>query len=99
MLKDNRDKAVRTLSDLHVTISDKTKLLTDANNSIANLKLKLETLEKTLSETRAREKTLIKDLANERQLPQNAAASHNELVADTKLWTNRLVDVTERLTT
>ena len=67
-LKDNRDKTVCTMSDLQVTISDKTKLLSDANNSIADLKLKLETLERTLSKTKAREKTLIKDLADERQL-------------------------------
>ena len=65
-LKDNRDKTVHTLADLQVTICDKTKLLSDANNSIADLKLKLETLEKTLSETRAHDKTLIKDLADER---------------------------------
>lgn len=49
MLKDNRDKTVHTLSNLQVTISDKTKLLSDANNSIADMKLKL----RTLSETKA----------------------------------------------
>ena len=51
-----------------------------------------------VSETRAREQTLIKELADEKLLLQDAASTHNELVASTKLWTGCLVDVAERLT-
>ena len=42
-------------------------------------------MEGTLLETRAHEKTLIKDLADEKQLLQSAAATHNDFVDGTKL--------------
>ena len=72
--------------------------LSKANDSIVDLKLKLETQEKMLPETRAHEQTVIKELADEKKLLQDSATSHNELVAVMKLWTSRLMDVAERLT-
>ena len=53
-LTEERDTANRTLADLQVAISDKTKLLSEDNDSIDDLKLKLDTLEGTLLEVRAR---------------------------------------------
>nr|XP_020168549.2 leucine zipper transcription factor-like protein 1 [Aegilops tauschii subsp. strangulata] len=67
-LKKDRDMTAHTLAELQVTISDKKKLLSKANDSIADLRLKLETHEKMLSESRARELTLAKELADERLL-------------------------------
>nr|XP_020161636.1 nuclear matrix constituent protein 1a-like [Aegilops tauschii subsp. strangulata] len=64
-LKEERDTTNRTLADLQVAISDKTKLLSEANDSINDLKLKLDGLEGTLSEVRAREETLNKALESE----------------------------------
>ena len=42
--------------------------LSEAQNSVRDLKLKLEDLEKMLSESRAREETLTKSLVEEKQL-------------------------------
>ena len=92
-LTGDRDTANRTLADLQVTISDKTKLLSEANNSIGDLKLKLDTLEGTLLEDRAREETLNKALQDERQLRQDDAAAHKDYVDSVKLRISRLIDV------
>ena len=70
---------------MQVTISDKTKLLSEANDSIGDLKLKVDTLEGTLSEDRAREETLNKALESERQLRQDDAAAHKNYVDNTEL--------------
>ena len=67
-LKKDRDMTAHTLAELQVTISDKKKLLSKANDSIADLRLKQETHEKMLSESRARKLTLAKELADERLL-------------------------------
>ena len=56
-LTEERDTANRTLVDSQVAISDKAKLLSEANDSINDLKLKLDSFEGTLSEVRAREET------------------------------------------
>nr|XP_020201662.1 myosin-3-like [Aegilops tauschii subsp. strangulata] len=68
MLKSDRDKTVHTLASLQDTISNKTKLLFEANDSIDDLKLKLTTLEETLAGSRALEKTLAKKLKDEELL-------------------------------
>ena len=57
--------------------------LSEAQNSIRDLKLKLEDLEKMLSESRAQEETLTRSLEEEKQLRANEAASHQEYVART----------------
>ena len=98
-LTKDKDMANRTLADLQVTISDKTKLLSEANDSINDLKLKLDGLEGTLSEVRAREETLNKALESERQLRKDDAAAHKDYVDSVNLWISRLIDVAERLTT
>nr|XP_020159461.1 paramyosin-like [Aegilops tauschii subsp. strangulata] len=97
-LTEDMDTANRTLVDLQVAVSDKTKLLSEASDSIDDLKLKLDTLEGTLSEVRAREETLNKAPEGERLLRQDAAAAHKDYVDSINLWTGRLIDVAERLT-
>ena len=52
--------------------------LSEANNSIKDLKLKLEGLEKTLSEAKAREGTLAKNLEAEKRLRKNETANHKD---------------------
>jgi hypothetical protein len=98
-LKSDRDKTVHILAELQVAISDKTKLLSEANDSIADLKLKLTTLEESLNGSRAREKTLDKDLKNEKLLLESTAATHNDYVEGVSLWTSCLIDAMEGLTT
>jgi hypothetical protein len=86
------------LAELQTTISDKTQQISATNDSIADLKLKLTTLEESLEGSRAREKTLAKDLKDEKLLLASAAATHNDYVDGVKIWTERLIDVAERLT-
>nr|XP_040243972.1 leucine zipper putative tumor suppressor 2-like [Aegilops tauschii subsp. strangulata] len=74
-LTEERGTPNYTLADLQVAISDNTKLLSEANGSIDDLKLKLDTLEGTLSEVMAREETLNKALEDERQLRKDDAAA------------------------
>ena len=50
--------------------------LSEAQNSIRDLKLKLEDLKKMLSESRAREEILTRSLEEEKQLQADEAASH-----------------------
>ena len=64
-LKDDREKALYDLVEMQTTISNKTKLLSKANKSIDDLKLKLDSQEKMLSESQAHEHILAKDLADE----------------------------------
>ena len=97
-LKDDREKALYDLAEMQTTISDKTKLLSKVNKFIDDLKLKLDSQEKMLSESKAREQLLAKDLADKQLLLRTAASSHNKLVESTKLWTSHLVDVAEKLT-
>ena len=73
--------------------------LSKAQNSVRDLKLKLEDLEKMLSESRAREETLTRSLEEEKQLQANEAASHQEYVAGQNRWISRLEDVAGRVTT
>ena len=72
--------------------------LSEAQNSVRDLKLKLEDLEKMLSESRAREETLTRSLEEEKQLRANEAASHQEYVAGENRWISRLEDVAGRVT-
>ena len=54
--------------------------LSEANNSIKDLKLKLEGLEGMLSEGKAQEEGPTKDLETEKQLRRNEAANLNDHV-------------------
>jgi DNA repair exonuclease SbcCD ATPase subunit len=96
-LKADREKTLHSLAEMHTTISGKIKELSAANGSIADLKLKLTMLEETLEISRPRERTLTTDLQNEKNLPKSAAANYNDFEKGVKIWTERLVDVAQRL--
>nr|XP_020149807.1 cingulin-like [Aegilops tauschii subsp. strangulata] len=80
-LTEERDTANHTLADVQVAISDKAKLLSEAND----LKLKLEGLEGKLSEAGAREETLNKALEDEKRLRRDEAAEHKEYAKSVNL--------------
>jgi len=75
------------------------RLIQRFSPSIKYLKLKLEGLEGTLSEVRAGEETLTKNLEKERQLRKNETANHEDFVKGENLWISRLADVAGRITT
>ena len=79
-------------------IISKAGLLSTANESIKDVKLKLEGLEGMLSEAKAREETLAKDLEAEKQLRKNEAANHKDFVEGEKRWISHLEDVAGRIT-
>ena len=97
-LTEERDTANHTLADAQAAVSNKAKLLSEANGSIDDLKRKLEGLEGKLSDARACEETLNKALEDEKQLRSNDAANHEDYVKSVNLWISRLVNVAERLT-
>jgi len=99
MLETKRDKALHSLMETQVAASEKTQQLTFAKESIADLELKLTTLKETLETARGRERTLIKDLQNEQELLKSAAAAHNDHVSGVQIWTEKLVDIAEKLAT
>ena len=96
-LTGERDAAKGALADAQATVLSKAELLSKANDSIQDLKLKLEGLEGTLSEVRAREETLTKNLEEERQLWKNDAVNHADFVEGEKLWVSCLTDVERSL--
>jgi septal ring factor EnvC (AmiA/AmiB activator) len=98
MLKGDREKTLHSLAEMQVAMSDKTKQLSSANDAIADLRLKLNTLEKSLEDSRAREKALSKDVQDEKNLLKSAAAAQVDYEKGVTIWTERLVDATERLT-
>ena len=73
--------------------------LSEANNSIKDLRLKLEGLEKMLLEARAREGTLTKNLETEKQLRKNEAANHKDFVEGENHWIGHLEGIAGRITT
>ena len=79
-------------------VLDKAGQLSEANNSIKDLKLKLEGLEGMLSESKAREETLAKDLENEKQLRKNEAANRKDFVEGENRWIGRLEGVADGIT-
>ena len=97
-LTEERDTANRPLADAQFAISDKAKLLSEANDSINDLKLKLDGLDGKLSEAGAREETLNKALEDEKRQRSNVAAEHEDYAKSINLWISRLVDVAGRIT-
>ena len=75
-----KDTLNGALVEAQGAVLGKAEELSKANDSIKDLKLKLEGLEGTLSEVRAREGTLTKNLEKERQLRKNDAANHEDFV-------------------
>ena len=79
-LSKEKDTLNGALTEAQGTAVSRAGELSEANNSIKDLKLKLEGLEGMLSETQAREGTLAKDLEPEKQLWKNETANHKDFV-------------------
>nr|XP_020151905.1 translation initiation factor IF-2-like [Aegilops tauschii subsp. strangulata] len=75
-----KDTLNGALVEAEGTVLGKAEELSKANDSIKDLKLKLEGLEGTLSEVRAREGTLTKNLEKERQPRKYETANHEDFV-------------------
>ena len=71
----------------------KARELSEAKNSIKDLKMKLEGLEKVLSEATTREGTLAKELEAEEQLRENEGLNFADHVAGEDRWLDRLATV------
>nr|XP_020158140.1 myosin heavy chain, clone 203-like [Aegilops tauschii subsp. strangulata] len=97
-LMEEKDTANGALADAQAAVLVKAELLSKANDSINDLKLKLDGLEGTLSEVRAREETLTKDLEEEKRLRRDGTAEYEEYAKGVNLWIGRLVDVAGKLT-
>ena len=98
-LAQERDFLNGTLTEAQGAAVSKAGELSEANKSIKDLKLKLEGLEEMLSEARAREETLAKDLEAEKLQRKNEAANHKDFVDGENRWISRLEDVAGRITT
>ena len=79
-LSKEKDTLNGALVEAQGAVLGKAEQLSKANDSIKELKLKLEGLEETLSEVRAREETLTKNLEEEKLLRTNEAANHKDYV-------------------
>ena len=79
-LSQERDMLNSALTEAHGAVISKAGELSEANNSIKDLKLKLEGLEGMLSEAQAREGSLAKDLEAEKQLRKNETTNHKDFV-------------------
>ena len=77
-LTKEKDMINGALMEAHAVVLGKAELLSKANDSINHLKLKLDGLEGTLSEVRAREETLTKDLEEEKRLQRDGAAEYED---------------------
>ena len=79
-LAKEKDTLNGALTEAQGAVLGKAEQLSKANDSIKDLKLKLEGLEKMLSEAKAWEGTLAKDLEAEKLQRKNEAANHKDFV-------------------
>ena len=77
-LSQEKDTLNGALTEAHGAAVSRAGELSEANNSIKDLKLKLEGLEEMLSEAKAQDETLAKDLEAEKLQRRNEAASHKD---------------------
>ena len=98
-LANEKDTLNGALVEAQGAVLGKAEQLSKANDSIKDLKLKLEGLEGMLLEVRAWEETLTKDLEEEGQLRRNEAAEHKEYAEGINRWVVRLTDIAGRTTT
>lgn len=97
VLKESAQKAAYSLGGLQSSLSSKNKELQAAGDVNADLKLKLATLEGTLEVAMEKERLLLKDLEDEKKMLADAEEKFLQLNS-LALWTDKLVDVAERLT-
>jgi hypothetical protein len=91
-LESERKKVTHTLAEMQITVAKKNDLLSAANDSIEDLKLKLTTLEERLDDARKREELLAAALQKEKSLLQNAVATHGKFRENVGIFTDRLAD-------
>ena len=96
-LAEEKDTLKGALMEAQGAVLGKAEQLSKANDSIKDLKQKPEGLEGALSEAKAREETLAKDLEAEKQLRKNEAANHKDFVEGENRWISRLEDVAGRI--
>ena len=80
------------MAEMQVAVSKNNDLLTAANDSIEDLKLKLTTLKGTLDSAKEREELLVTELQKERSLLQNAVATHQKFRDNVGIFTDKLAD-------
>ena len=97
-LSQEKDTLNDTLTEVQGVAISKAGELSEANKSIKDLTLKLEGLEGMLTEAKAREGTLAKELETEKQLQRNEAAEHKDFKEGVNRWIGRLEDVAGRIT-
>ena len=92
-LSKKKDTLNSALTEVQGAVLSRAGELSEANNSIKDLKLKLEGLEKMLSEARAREETLTKNLEEEKQLRKNEALNFMDHVEGENRWLDHLATI------
>ena len=92
-LSQEKDTLNGALAEAQGAVVSRAGELSEANNSIKDLKLKLEGLERTLSEVRAREETLTKNLEEEKQLRKNEALNFMDHVEGENRWLDHLATI------
>nr|XP_020185134.1 uncharacterized protein LOC109770834 [Aegilops tauschii subsp. strangulata] len=97
-LAEEKDTLNGALTEAQGAILGKVEQLSEANDSIKDLTLKLEALEGMLSEAKAREGTLAKELETEKRLWKDEAAIHKDFVDGENRWIGLLEDVAGRIT-
>jgi chromosome segregation ATPase len=97
-LKDEALKAARTLGDLQTQLSSKNQALDAATKTIEDLKSQLATLVTDLESAKERERVLTEKLEKEEALKKDAENKYTQLHDNLFLWTRRLVNAAERIT-
>ena len=95
-LSEEKDTLNSALIEAQGAVVIKAGELSEANNSIKDLKLKLEGLEKVLSEAKTREGTLAKELEAEKLLRKNEGLNFADNMEGENRWLDRLATVTNQ---
>ena len=91
-LKREREKDAAPHGELQGLLTERSKELSAAKDSNADLELKLATLTQTLDGTREREVALSEKIKADEALLANAAAAHDTFKETVEHWTEGLVD-------
>ena len=92
MLKREREKDAAAHGELQGLLAERSKELSAAKDSSADLELKLVTLTQTLDGTREREAALSEKIKADEVLLANAAAAQDTFRETVEHWTEGLVD-------
>ena len=92
-LKREREKDALTLGELQGLLAERSKELSTAKDSNADLELKLATLTQMLDGAREQEAALAEKVKADEALLASAAAAQNTFRENVERWTEGLVDV------